>query len=145
MSIVSLYCQEYSRAENIQSDNVFYSQGLEKCYTEDDVRYHVETAGLTNLNAAETDKYQDSMEDCRTYCRHINTFTFTFAIREGSDSLNICLCRETYEEAAYFTYNQNEQTNNYKKCMCKADHDLDVSREDASGRVSGNVQCCSDC
>ena len=49
---------------------------LTRCYSEYDVRYHVESAGLTNLNAAETDKYQDSMDDCRTYCRHINILTF---------------------------------------------------------------------
>ena len=67
MSIVSLYCQEYSRAENIQSDNVFYSQGLEECYTENDVRYHVETAGLTNLNKEDGNKVKGSMEECRTY------------------------------------------------------------------------------
>merc|ERR1719264_215526 len=55
---------------------------LPPCYTEDDVQYKVENEGLTNLNAADGDKEQDSMGDCRTYCR------------------------DTYAEAEYFTRNK---------------------------------------
>ena len=51
------------------SDNVFYSLVQEECYTENDVKYHVETAGLTNLNKEDGDKVKNSMEECRTYCR----------------------------------------------------------------------------
>ena len=47
-----------------------------------------------------------------------------------------CLCRDTYAEAEYFTYNQGNS-----KCYCKTDNNLDVTRRDATGRISGNVQC----
>ena len=90
MSIaVSLHSQEYSRAENIQCssipDNVFYSLVLAGCYTEVGVKYNLDTIGLANLNADEKEKnkVQDSMEECRTYCRHLNSFTF-HGLQEGS-------------------------------------------------------------
>ena len=57
-------------------------------------------------------------------------------IREGSECSNVCLCRDTYAEAEYFTWNEGD-----RKCYCKPDNNLDVTRQDKSGRVSGNVQC----
>ena len=83
IAIVSLHSQEYSRAQNIKgssiSDIFFYFLALPPCYTEDDVQYKVENEGLTNLNAADGDKEQDSMGDCRTYCRHLHSFTLQWS------------------------------------------------------------------
>ena len=65
-------------ANNIQGSSVyqFFFLDLEPCYTEDDIQYKIENIdGLTNLNADDEDKQQSSMEDCRTYCRHIDTDT----------------------------------------------------------------------
>ena len=44
--------------------------------------------------------------------------------------------RDTYAEAKFFTYNENNQ-----KCYCKECHDLNETRQDATGRISGNVNC----
>ena len=54
---------------------MLYSLVQEECYIEDDVKYHVETAGLTNLNKEDGDKTKDSMEECRAYCRYLNKST----------------------------------------------------------------------
>ena len=47
--------------------------------------------------------------------------------------------RDTYEEAEFFTYNENN-----KDCFCKVCHDLNATRREATGRVSGNVNCYSE-
>ena len=106
------------------------------CYTEDDVQYKVELDGLTNLNSYDEDKHQASMEDCRTYCRHLNSL-----ILQWSVFTNIFPRRDTYEEAEYFTYNLSNSPYAPGYCWCKTDNNLDVTRRDAYGRVSGNVQC----
>jgi len=86
---------------------------LEPCYTEEDIQYKIENIeGLNNLNKADGNKKKDSMEECRTYCR------------------------DSYPEAAYFTYNRGNT-----KCYCKEDHDLEQTRQEKGGRVSGNVKC----
>ena len=108
----------------------FYSLAETQCYTEDDVKYNIDNLGNT--------EQLDSMEDCRTYCRHINTFTFisSLTLKEGSDCSNICLSRDTYQEAEYFTYNQNNNN-----CNCKPDINLDDTRESINTQISGNVNC----
>ena len=37
------------------------------CYTEEDIQYKVENAGLDNVDISE----QASVEECRTHCRHL--------------------------------------------------------------------------
>ena len=44
--------------------------------------------------------------------------------------------RDSYRDAAYFTYNQGNT-----KCYCKEDHDVEQTRQKKGGRVSGNVKC----
>ena len=57
-------------------------------------------------------------------------------LKEGSDCSNICLSRDTYQEAEYFTYNQNNNN-----CNCKPDINLDDTRESINTQISGNVNC----
>ena len=107
---------------------------LEPCYTEEDIQYKIENIeGLSNLNTADGNKKKDSMEECRTYCRQkILPFVYMISFK------NICfsIYRDSYPEAAYFTYNQGNT-----KCYCKEDHDVEQTRQEKGGRVSGNVKC----
>ena len=81
-------CKLYAtEAKNIEGQNYltqFYLLALPSCYTEEGVQYKVELDGQTNLNADDGDKQQASMEECRTYCRHLNLL-----ILDGSDCKNI--------------------------------------------------------
>ena len=56
--------------------------------------------------------------------------------RGGIIVQKICLCRDTYAEAEYFTWNSG--TSN---CMCKPDNNLDETRQVVSETISGNVNC----
>ena len=49
---------------------------VESCFTEEDTQYKIENIdGMTNLNADVKDKQKASVEECRTYCRHVDTHT----------------------------------------------------------------------
>ena len=73
------------------------------------------------------------MQDLLQALLHLNYMGHNIG---GSDYSNICLYRDTYAEAAYFTYNQRNN-----KCYCKQDHNLDETRQEKTGRVSGNLNC----
>ena len=118
---------------------MLYSLVQEECYIEDDVKYHVETAGLTNLNKEDGDKVKGSTEECRTYCRYLNKSTIHGSQLVWDQTFFKYLsCRNSYD-ATYFTYEVGHSNN----CYCKGDHNLGVTRQEASGRVSGNVDCYS--
>ena len=44
--------------------------------------------------------------------------------------------RATFDEAKYFTYDTEKS-----KCRCKPEMNLDVTRKEKTGRISGNVDC----
>ena len=48
------------------------------------------------------------------------------------------ICRDTYEDAEFFTYNRRADDNN---CHCKPDMDVDAAWKQKRNRVSGNVKC----
>lgn len=45
----------------------------EPCYTEEDVQYKVEKAGLDNVDTSS----QTSAEECRTHCRYVTIDIFS--------------------------------------------------------------------
>ena len=71
------------------SDNIFCSLALTPCYTEYSVKYYLANDGLTDLNADETDRQQDSIEDCRTHCRHLSSFIFHGSQEGGFQNVQI--------------------------------------------------------
>ena len=50
--------------------------------------------------------------------------------------LRIHLCRDTYADAMYFTYNGKDDI-----CKCKPEHDVDRTRQAKNYHFSGNVNC----
>ena len=71
----------------------------------------------------------------------LNTLTYTFYRSNlgGPSCSNICLFRDTFDDAEYFTYVMMGRDEN--KCHCKPDMDLEKTWKGKKNRVSGNVKC----
>ena len=59
----------------------------------------------------------------------------------GSDCSNICLYRDNYAEAKYFTFTMHGGGVTRNMCYCKQDHNLEETREHKVKYTSGNVHC----
>ena len=107
---------------------------LPQCYAEENMLYKVEDVGGSALGTSS----QATWEECRSHCRYHQTINLHHRMLKWFFS-----CRDTYEDAEFFTYNRRADDNN---CPCKPDMDVDAALFEAAwkekrNRVSGNVKC----